>query len=129
MTVASHPPSFESAEAFAAKDETAFVSPAALSSEAGPQPLTQSERACLRRAAQRLSPALLHVVQQSTAKSRDRALAALVVLIYGPTPFGGANSIKNVAVRYGMTERNLYQLIDRLRALLQSPLPADDATE
>ena len=129
MTFASHPPSFESAETLAAEEETAFVSSAALRAETGPQPLTQSERACLRRVAKRLSPALLHVVQQSTAKSRDRSLAALVVSIYGPTPFGGANSIKDVAVRYGMTERNLYQLIDTLRALLQSSVPADDADE
>jgi hypothetical protein len=88
-----------------------------------------AEKACLKRAAQRLSPALLHVVHQSTTKSRDRALAALVVLIYGPTPFGGTNNIKDVAKRYGMSERNLYQLIDTLRGLLQSALPADEIHE
>jgi hypothetical protein len=85
-----------------------------------------AQKACLKEAARRLSPVLLHLVHQSTAKSRDRALAALVVLIYGPTPFGGANNIKDVATRYGMTEQNLYQVMGTLRALLQSTPPADD---
>jgi hypothetical protein len=84
-----------------------------------------AKKACLKEAARRLSPALLHIVHQSTAKSRDRTLAALVVLIYGPTPFGGANNVKDVATRYGMTEQNLHQLIANLRDLLRSPLQAD----
>jgi len=85
-----------------------------------------AQKACLKEAARRLSPVLLHLVHQSTAKSRDRALAALVVLIYGPTPFGGANNIKDVATRYGMTEQNLYQVMGTLRALLQSAPPEDN---
>jgi hypothetical protein len=85
-----------------------------------------AKTACFKEAARRLSPALLHVIHLSTSKSRDRALAALIVLIYGPTPFGGANNIKDVAVRYGMTEQNLHQLVATMRSLLQSPLSADD---
>ena len=73
---------------------------------------------CMRQAAERLSPALLHVVQQPTIKRRDRALAALIALIYGPTPFGGANTLKEVAIRYSMTEQNLYALMNTQRALL-----------
>jgi hypothetical protein len=88
-----------------------------------------AKKACLQHATQRLSPALLHVVHQPTMKGRDRALAALIVLIYGPTPFGGTNNIKDVATRYGMTERNLYQLMDTLRSLLQSALPTEEIYE
>lgn len=77
-----------------------------------------AKKFCLKQAAERLSPALLHVVQQSTEKRRDRALAALIALIYGPTPFGGANTFKEVAVRYSMTEQNLYALMNTHRALL-----------
>jgi len=69
-------------------------------------------------AAERLSAALFHVVHQPTAKSRDRSLGALVALIYGPTPFGGVNSLKEVASRYGMTEQNLFQLMRTHRELL-----------
>ena len=87
-----------------------------------------AKMACLRQAARRLSPALLHVVHQSTTKSRDRAMAALIVLIYGPTPFGGANNVKDVAIRYGMTEQNLHQLVGTLRRLLQSE-PDEESDE
>jgi len=69
-------------------------------------------------ATERLSTALLHVVHQPTAKGRDRSLAALVALIYGPTPFGGVNTLKDVAMRYGMTEQNLFQLMRGHRELL-----------
>ena len=74
--------------------------------------------AYLREAAERLSAALFHVVHQPTSKGRDRSLAALVVLIYGPTPFGGVNSLRDVAVRYGMTEQNLFRLMRGHRDLL-----------
>jgi hypothetical protein len=70
-------------------------------------------------ATERLSTALLHVVHQPTAKGRDRSLAALVALIYGPTPFGGVNTLKDVAMRYGMTEQNLFQLMRGHRELLE----------
>jgi hypothetical protein len=74
--------------------------------------LVSPERsAYLREAAERLSTALLNVVHQPTAKGRDRSLAALVALIYGPTPFGGVNSLRDVAMRYGMTEQNLFHLM------------------
>jgi hypothetical protein len=69
-------------------------------------------------AAERLSAALFHVVHQPTSKGRDRSLAALVALIYGPTPFGGVNSLRDVAMRYGMTEQNLFQLMRGHRDLL-----------
>jgi len=69
-------------------------------------------------ATERLSTALLHVVHQPTAKGRDRSLAALIALIYGPTPFGGVNTLKDVAMRYGMTEQNLFQLMRGHRELL-----------
>ncbi len=88
----------------------------------------RDEQFFLKRSAARLSAALLHVAQQSTEKRRDRALAALIVLIYGPTPFGGANNIKDVALRYGMSERNLYQLIDTLRGILQPTNPVQAMT-
>jgi hypothetical protein len=115
----------DSAQLPSAADASDFASPTSFGDDT-PQKLPQAaEKACLKRATQRLSPALLHVVHQSTTKSRDRALAALIVLIYGPTPFSGSNNIKDVAKRYGMTERNLYQLIDTLRGLLQSALPTD----
>lgn len=82
-------------------------------------PGTPPERnAILREAAERLSAALFHVVHQPTAKSRDRSLAALVALIYGPTPFGGVNHLRDVAMRYGMTEQNLFQLMRTHRDLL-----------
>jgi len=74
--------------------------------------------AYLREAAERLSAALFQVVHQPTSKGRDRSLAALVVLIYGPTPFGGVNSLRDVAMRYGMTEQNLFQLMRGHRDLL-----------
>ncbi len=74
--------------------------------------------AYLREAAGRLSAALFHIVHQSTSKGRDRALAALVALIYGPTPFGGVNTLKEVATRYGMTEQNLFHLMRTHRELL-----------
>lgn len=83
------------------------------------EPFSDAEYACLREAAKKLTAALLHVVNQPTSKGRDRALAALIALIYGPTPFGGANTFKEVAMRYGMTEQNLYSLMRTLRALLQ----------
>ena len=76
--------------------------------------------AYLREAAERLSAALFHVVHQPTSKGRDRSLAALVALIYGPTPFGGVNSLRDVAMRYGMTEQNLFQLMRGHRDLLSS---------
>jgi hypothetical protein len=66
-----------------------------------------------------LSAALLHVVHQPTAKGRDRSLAALVALIYGPTPFGGVNTMREVAVRYGMSEQNLFLLMKTHRELLK----------
>ena len=72
----------------------------------------------LREAAERLSTALFQVVHQPTSKGRDRSLAALVALIYGPTPFGGVNSLRDVAMRYGMSEQNLYQLMRVHRDLL-----------
>jgi hypothetical protein len=74
--------------------------------------------AILREAAERLSAALFHVVHQPTSKGRDRSLAALVALIYGPTPFGGVNNLRDVAMRYGMTEQNLFQLMRTHRDLL-----------
>jgi hypothetical protein len=74
--------------------------------------------AYLREAAERLSAALFHVVHQPTSKGRDRSLAALVALIYGPTPFGGVNSLRDVAMRYGMTEQNLFRLMRGHRDLL-----------
>jgi hypothetical protein len=78
-----------------------------------------SERnALLREAAERLSSALFHVVHQPTSKGRDRSLAALVALIYGPTPFGGVNNLRDVAMRYGMSEQNLFQLMRIHRELL-----------
>jgi hypothetical protein len=125
MTVLSDLLLFEAAQVPAAPDESELTSPPAPAVDIAHKRPHAAERACLKRATQRLSPALLHVVHQSTTKSRDRAMAALIVLIYGPTPFGGANNIKDVAKRYGMTERNLYQLIDTLRGLLQSALPAE----
>jgi hypothetical protein len=75
--------------------------------------------AYLREAAGRLSAALLHIVHQPTAKSRDRSLAAFIALIYGPTPFGGVNTLREVAVRYGMSEQNLFLLIRTHRELLK----------
>jgi hypothetical protein len=72
----------------------------------------------LREAAGRLSTALFQVVHQPTSKGRDRSLAALVALIYGPTPFGGVNSLRDVAMRYGMSEQNLFQLMRVHRDLL-----------
>jgi hypothetical protein len=72
----------------------------------------------LREAAERLSAALFQVVHQPTSKGRDRSLAALVALIYGPTPFGGVNSLRDVAMRYGMSEQNLFQLMRVHRDLL-----------
>lgn len=72
----------------------------------------------LREAAERLSSALFQVVHQPTSKGRDRSLAALGALIYGPTPFGGVNSLREVAMRYGMSEQNLYQLMRVHRDLL-----------
>ncbi len=85
----------------------------------GNEPNAATERnAHLREAAGRLSAALFHVVHQSTAKGRDRSLAALIALIYGPTPFGGVNTLKEVAIRYGMTEQNLFQLMRTHRELL-----------
>jgi hypothetical protein len=72
----------------------------------------------LREAAGRLSEALFQVVHQPTSKGRDRSLAALVALIYGPTPFGGVNSLRDVATRYGMSEQNLFQLMRVHRDLL-----------
>jgi len=74
--------------------------------------------ACLREAAERLSAALFHVIHQPTSKGRDRSLAALVALIYGPTPFGGVNNLRDVAMRYGITEQNLFQLMRGHRELL-----------
>jgi hypothetical protein len=129
MTVLSDLLLFEPAQMPAAAGEPEPASPAALADDTDHKLPQAAEKACLKRAAQRLSPVLLHVVHQSTTKSRDRALAALIVLIYGPTPFGGANNIKDVAKRYGMTERNLYQLIDTLRGLLQSALPTEGLRE
>jgi hypothetical protein len=82
-------------------------------------PISPTERnALLREAAERLSAALFHVVHQTTSKGRDRSLAALVALIYGPTPFGGVNNLRDVAMRYGMTEQNLFQLMRAHRDLL-----------
>ena len=122
MTVPIASFSDESAPAFAAAEESESPPPIAVSSDDTLHQLPHAAKiACLREVAQRLSPALLHVAHQSTAKSRDRALAALIVLIYGPTPFGGANNVKDVAIRYGMTEQNLHQLIGTLRSLLQPP--------
>jgi hypothetical protein len=72
----------------------------------------------LREAAERLSTALFQVVHQPTAKGRDRSLAALVALIYGPTPFGGVNSLRDVAMRYGISEQHLFQLMRVHRDLL-----------
>jgi hypothetical protein len=78
----------------------------------------------LREAARSLSTALYHVIHQPTAKGRDRSLAALVALIYGPTPFGGVNTLREVAVRYGMTEQNLFRLMKAHRELLKgNPAP------
>ncbi len=74
--------------------------------------------ACLRQAAERLSTALSQVIHQPTSKGRDRSLAALVALIYGPTPFGGVNSLREVAMRYGISEQNLFQLMRGHRELL-----------
>jgi hypothetical protein len=74
--------------------------------------------AYLREAAGRLSTALFQVVHQPTAKGRDRSLAALVALIYGPTPFGGVNSLRDVAMRYGISEQHLFQLMRVHRDLL-----------
>jgi hypothetical protein len=117
----------ESATASPPADELQFDSSAPFRTEETLHRLPrEAKKACLKQAAQRLSPALLHVVHQSTAKSRDRALAALVILIYGPTPFGGANTIKDVAIRYGMTEQHLHQLVGTLRGLLQPALPVED---
>lgn len=75
--------------------------------------------ALLREAARCLSDSLYHVIHQPTAKGRDRSLAALVVLIFGPTPFGGVNTLREVAVRYGMTEQNLFRLMKAQRDLLK----------
>jgi hypothetical protein len=85
-------------------------------------PQSPPERnAILREAAERLSAALFHVVHQPTTKGRDRSLAALIALIYGPTPFGGVNNLRDVAMRYGMTEQNLFQLMRTHRDLLTRP--------
>jgi hypothetical protein len=84
----------------------------------GPNVGPPERNAILREAAERLSAALFHVVHQPTSKGRDRSLAALVALIYGPTPFGGVNSLRDVAMRYGMTEQNLFQLMRTHRDLL-----------
>jgi hypothetical protein len=83
-----------------------------------PQIGPPERNAYLREAAGRLSAALFQVVHQPTAKGRDRSLAALVALIYGPTPFGGVNSLRDVAMRYGMSEQNLFQLMRVHRDLL-----------
>jgi hypothetical protein len=77
---------------------------------------------CLHEAAERLSTALFQVVHQPTAKRRDRSLAALIALIYGPTPFGGVNSLRDVAMRYGMSEQHLFQLMRVHRHLLAGAL-------
>jgi hypothetical protein len=84
----------------------------------GPNVGLPERNAILREAAERLSAALFHVVHQPTSKGRDRSLAALVALIYGPTPFGGVNSLREVAMRYGMSEQNLFQLMRAHRDLL-----------
>jgi hypothetical protein len=84
----------------------------------GPTSGPPERNAYLREAAERLSAALFQVVHQPTSKARDRSLAALVALIYGPTPFGGVNSLRDVAMRYGMTEQNLFQLMRGHRDLL-----------
>jgi hypothetical protein len=84
----------------------------------GPSFGPPERNAILREAAERLSAAIFHVVHQPTSKGRDRSLAALVALIYGPTPFGGVNSLRDVAMRYGMTEQNLFQLMRTHRDLL-----------
>jgi len=99
-------------------DDAVAALPEAAPFEApGPDP-----RDCyFREAAERLSAALFHVVHQPTSKGRDRSLGALVALIYGPTPFGGVNSLKEVATRYGMTEQNLFQLMRAHRELLTRP--------
>jgi len=87
-------------------------------SSRGPASISPERNAYLLEAAERLSAALLNVVHQPTVKRRDRSLAALVALIYGPTPFGGVNSLRDVATRYGMTEQNLFQLMRGHRELL-----------
>ena len=84
----------------------------------GPAIGPPEQNAYLREAAERLSAALFHVVHQPTSKGRDRSLAALVALIYGPTPFGGVNNLRDVAMRYGMSEQNLFQLMRAHRSLL-----------
>jgi hypothetical protein len=84
----------------------------------GPTLGPPERNACLREAAERLSAALFQVVHQPTSKGRDRSLAALVALIYGPTPFGGVNSLRDVAMRYGMSEQNLFHLMRVHRDLL-----------
>jgi hypothetical protein len=84
----------------------------------GPTLGPPERNAYLREAAGRLSEALFQVVHQPTSKGRDRSLAALVALIYGPTPFGGVNSLRDVAMRYGMSEQNLFQLMRVHRDLL-----------
>jgi hypothetical protein len=84
----------------------------------GAETVSPERNTYLREAAERLSAALFNVVHQPTAKGRDRSIAALVALIYGPTPFGGVNSLRDVAMRYGMTEQNLFQLMRGHRELL-----------
>jgi hypothetical protein len=127
MTVRTDSSLFEPAVPYAVENQSEpAAQPADASAEVVHRLPRSAKIACLKQATQRLSPALLHIVHQSTAKSRDRSLAALVVLIYGPTPFGGANNVKDVATRYGMTEQNLHHLIGTLRGLLQSPVSSDD---
>ncbi len=88
----------------------------------GPTLGSPERNTCLHEAAERLSTALFHVVHQPTAKGRDRSLAALIALIYGPTPFGGVNSLRDVAMRYGMSEQHLFQLMRVHRNLLAGAL-------
>jgi hypothetical protein len=83
-----------------------------------PEIVPSERNTLLRETAERLSSALFHVVHQPTSKGRDRSLAALVALIYGPTPFGGVNNLRDVAMRYGMSEQNLFQLMRIHRELL-----------
>ncbi|HVT92614.1 MAG TPA: hypothetical protein VHD76_07200 [Bryobacteraceae bacterium] len=99
--------------------ESDFAAEPATEEIAPPVPST-AKRICLKGAAIRLYPAFQDVFRLPHALSRDRAFVGLIVAIYGPTPFGGANTVKDVALRYGITEQHLHALIGKALRSLQA---------
>lgn len=69
-----------------------------------------------------LRPCFESILQNRSQLRRDRAYAGFILAIFGPTPFGGVNSAREVAARYRMTEQNLHTLAGRYTALLERSL-------